>query len=70
MAILKVTEKQDFTLSLEDTFWEKQRGGSNWPPSLFRVNICSDSLIENSSIYKWGIWAKNLKMENRNFLIY
>ena len=21
-------------------------------------------------IYKWGAWAKNLKMENPNFLIY
>ena len=23
-----------------------------------------------SSIYKWGVWTKNIKMENPNFLIY
>ena len=45
MIILKVTENQDFTLSLEDTFFEKPLeeeggGGSNWPPlSRFRVKI-------------------------------
>ena len=32
--VLKVTKNQGFTLSLEDTFFEKpQGGGSNWPPS-------------------------------------
>ena len=29
MIILKVTKKQSFTLSLEDTFLEKPQGGSN-----------------------------------------
>ena len=37
--ILKVTKKQGFTLSLQDTFFEtaEGRGGSNWPTSRFRV---------------------------------
>ena len=30
MIISKVTEKQGFILSLEDTFLEKPQGGSNW----------------------------------------
>ena len=34
MIILKVTKNQGFTLSLEDAFFEKTQGGSNWyPPS-------------------------------------
>ena len=34
MIILKVTKKQDFNLSLENTVFEKKyRGGSNWPPA-------------------------------------
>ena len=32
MIILKVKENQGFTLSLEDTFFEKPQGESNWPP--------------------------------------
>ena len=41
MIILKVTKNQGFTLSVEDTFFEKPQGGSNWPPppSRFRVNL-------------------------------
>ena len=35
--ILKLTKNQGFTLSLEDKFFEKPQGGSNWPPSRFRV---------------------------------
>ena len=37
--ILKVTKKQGFTLSLEDTFFEKPQGGGqiDTPPSRFRV---------------------------------
>ena len=37
MIILKVTKKQSFTFSLEDTFIEKQQGGqiaSSHPPTL------------------------------------
>ena len=30
--ILKVTRKQDFSLSLEDTFFEKLQGGQMRPP--------------------------------------
>ena len=38
MIILKVTKKQGFTLSLEDTFFEKpQEGGQIDRPSRFRV---------------------------------
>ena len=57
--MLKVTENQGSTLSLEDTLLEIHRGEvkltppSPCPPptpplnpSLFRVNICSDLLID------------------------
>ena len=42
MIILKVTENQGFTLSLEDTFFEKPQGGGGGqfdlpPASRFRV---------------------------------
>ena len=38
MMILKVTKTQGFTLSLEDTFFEKQQGGVKLtPPIRFRV---------------------------------
>ena len=37
--VLKVTKKQGFTLSVEDTFFEKPHGwGQIDPPSRFRVN--------------------------------
>ena len=40
--ILKVTKNQGFTLSLEDTFFEKpQRGFKLTPPRRFRVNESS-----------------------------
>ena len=40
MIILKVTKNQDFTLSLEDTFFEIPQRESNWSLlSRFRVNI-------------------------------
>ena len=42
MIIIKVTKNEGFTLSLEDTVFEKPQGGSNWPPpptpSRFRAN--------------------------------
>ena len=38
MIILKVTKKQGFTLSLEDTFLEKPKGGQIDPPSRCRIN--------------------------------
>ena len=37
--ILKATKNQGFTLSLEDTFFEKPQGGQIDTPSNFRVNI-------------------------------
>ena len=40
MIILKVTENQRFTLSLE----EKPQGGQIDPPSRFRVNIANSNL--------------------------
>ena len=58
--ILKVTKSQGFTLSLEDTFFEKPQrvgGGSNWlspPPSRFRVD------------HKSIIWRDNLINDMRN----
>ena len=40
MIMLKVTKNQGFSLSLEDTFFEKPQGGSNWPrPNRSRVKI-------------------------------
>ena len=39
MIILKVTKKQGFTLSLEDTVLKNSQGGSHWPPSLLKVNF-------------------------------
>ena len=33
--ILKVTKNQGFTLSLENTFFEKPQGRSNWPSPVF-----------------------------------
>ena len=41
MIILKVTKTEGFTHSLEDTFFGKSQGGSNWPPSRFRVKLQS-----------------------------
>ena len=38
MIILKVIKKQGFTLSLEDTFFEKPQGWSNWPPAVLELN--------------------------------
>ena len=38
LIILKVTKNQGFTLSAEDTFFEKaQRGGGGVNPTVFRV---------------------------------
>ena len=37
MIILNVTKNQGFTLSLEDTFFEKPQGCPADPPSRFRV---------------------------------
>ena len=38
MILLKVTKNKGFTLSLEETFFEKPHGGVwNWPPSRFVV---------------------------------
>ena len=37
--LLKVTKDHSFTLSLEDTFFEKPQGGQIDTPSRFRVNF-------------------------------
>ena len=38
--ILKVTENQGFTLSLELTFFEKPQGGSDWlPPAVLGLTL-------------------------------
>ena len=39
--ILKVTKKQGFTISLEDTFFKNHRGGGQFVtlPQPFRVNL-------------------------------
>ena len=54
--ILKVTENQGFTLSLEDTFFEKPQGGQfdrrppppsspSLPPKHIRVNVDKTAII-------------------------
>ena len=37
MIILKVTKNRGFTLSSQDTFYEKRQGGQIDPPSCFRA---------------------------------
>ena len=39
MIILKVTKNQCFTISLEDTFFEKPQGRFKLTPSHFRIKI-------------------------------
>ena len=39
MIILKVLKKHGFTLFLEDTFFEKPRKESNWPPALLGLRL-------------------------------
>ena len=39
MILLKSTKNQGFTLSLEDTFFEKRQRGQIDPPSRFRVPL-------------------------------
>ena len=63
--MLKVTKNQGFTLSLEDTIFEKPHGRSNWPPqppnpppppvpypplSRFRVNVSGSLLFVKDSL--------------------
>ena len=50
MIILKITKKQGFTLSLEDTFLEKPQEGSNvpLPPAFLGLKHCG-SLIASST---------------------
>ena len=38
--ILKVTKNQGFSLTLEDTLFEKPQGGQTDPPSRVRVKTC------------------------------
>ena len=54
MVILKVTKKQGFTLSLEDTLLEKpQTGGSQIDPTnLFRVKRLHLTVLKLRSIKK------------------
>ena len=51
MIILKVTIKQGFILSLEDTFLENQRGGID-PPAFSVNNLSFDKLFTWRSGYK------------------
>ena len=47
MIILKPRKRQGFTLSLEDAFFKKQRGGDQFQPSLshFTVNSFQPSVV-------------------------
>ena len=42
MIILKVTKNQSFTLSLEDTFFEKSQGG---PAAVLGLNTTTDYIL-------------------------
>ena len=48
--ILKVTKNQGFTLSLEDTFFGKPQGGSNWPPFLSRFRVNNGGFITDKEL--------------------
>ena len=64
--ILKVTKKQGFTLSLEDTLLEKpQAGGSNWPPSLFKIKLLTIWLLRISSVRKLELLLNEWKVCNK-----
>ena len=60
MIILKVTKKQAFTLSLEDTYFEKPQGawggGADGPlsPSRFRVEAGIFILLYSTKIMLFG----------------
>ena len=48
MIILKVAKNQRFTLSLEDTFFEKPQGGINLnPPAVLVLIMMKISIIKN-----------------------
>ena len=70
--ILKATKNQGFTLSLEDTFFEKPQrgeGGSNYPPPLlsrFRVNqykavACMCAYLSKSGDERSQVMSQTLK---------
>ena len=59
MIILKVTKNMGFTLYLEDTFFEKPQGGSNWPPPpplipspLSRFRVKSSLVMKDMALTK------------------
>ena len=68
--ILKVTKNQGFTLSLEDTFFEKLEGGSQFePPPIrhIRVNrlLVRFVILERLSLSVKSIVCKSLSVQNK-----
>ena len=63
MIILKVTKNQGFTFSLDDTFFEKPKGGVNLTPSRFRVKqpISEPSEDQMELVLSVAILIKKLK---------
>ena len=68
MIILKVTKNQGFTFSLDDTFFEKPKGGAggrgvNLTPSRFRVKqpISEPSEDQMELVLSVAILIKKLK---------
>ena len=68
MIILKVTKKQAFTLSVEDTFLEKsQRGGGSGQidsPSRSRVNFTKVEVALNSDADMFLFFEKGMRNEH------
>ena len=60
MIILKVAKNQGFTLSLEDTLFEKSQGGQTDPPSRSRVK--GHNKIEHH--WKLRNYTKNCKFRS------
>ena len=54
---LKVTKNEGFTLSLEDTFFEKPQGGVKLTPSRFRLKAKWNKMYEKS-FFKFILFLK------------
>ena len=62
MITLKVTKNQDFTLSLEDTFFEKPQGGGGQidPPVILGLKTVPIDLSKLSNVVKNEVVKKKL----------
>ena len=60
MIILKVTRNQGFTLSLEDTFFEKPQGGS----------ICKKNIFLKKNIFEFNVEASGTQIGTKFASLY